>query len=471
MKPIPHADILNQIIDKVEAINFRKIANITHENEKLKPHHYYVIAVDTILQLAKKYNWGLCRNHDFIYLYNGAYWDWIDKDELKSFLGNAAEKMGVDKFTAMNFTFRDQLYKQFIALAYLPKPEQPKDIIFVNLKNGTFEVSPNNTSLRAFNINNFITYQLPFDYDENSTSPLFEKYLDTVLPEKNLQDILSEYLGYVFIGSSTLKLEKALILFGKGANGKSVFYEVVRKLFGEQNTSEYSLQTLTNETGYQRAMIANKLVNYASEINGKLGASIFKQLVSGEPVEARLPYGNPFIITDYAKLIFNCNELPKDVELSEAYFRRFLIIPFNVTIPENEQDKQLATKITDKELSGVFNWVLKGLKRLLVQKQFTDSETVRNARKQYESESDSVRLFIDEFGYVSSATDYVMIKTLYQEYRLFCQDDCFKPVNSVNFRKRLENSKILVDRKNFGKVAFVTKIAKMSAAYSQASGR
>ena len=95
----------------------------------------------------------------------------------------------------------------------------------------------------------------------------------------------------------------------------------------------------------KRAMIANKLVNYASEINGKVEASIFKQLVSGEPVEARLPYGNPFIMSDYAKLIFNCNDLPRDVEQTEAYFRRFLIIPFNVTIPEHVQDKQLAKKI------------------------------------------------------------------------------------------------------------------------------
>ena len=163
-----------------------------------------------------------------------------------------------------------------------------------------------------------------------------------------------------------------MLLYGTGANGKSVFYEIVRGLLGEQNTSEYSLQSLLMIMVILRAMIANKLVNYASEINGKLEASIFKQLVSGEPVEARLPYGKPFTLTQYAKLIFNCNELPKDVEQTEAYFRRFLIIPFEVTIPEAEQDKQLAQKIIATELSGVFNWVLQGLKRLLKQKRFTD---------------------------------------------------------------------------------------------------
>ena len=62
------------------------------------------------------------------------------------------------------------------------------------------------------------------------------------------------------------------------------------------------MQSLTNDNGYYRAMIANKLVNYASEINGKLIASLFKQLVSGEPVEARLPYGRPFTLTSMQSL-------------------------------------------------------------------------------------------------------------------------------------------------------------------------
>lgn len=204
-------------------------------------------------------------------------------------------------------------------------------------------------------------------------------------------------------------------------------------------------------------MIANRLVNYASEINGRLEASIFKQLVSGEPVEARLPYGDPFIISDYAKLIFNCNELPKDVEQSRAYFRRFLIVPFGVTIPEEEQDKQLAQKIIDGELSGVFNWVLAGLKRLLNQKKFTESKKVQDALVQYERESDSVKLFLDELGYKSSQVAFLSLKNLYFEYRKFCEDDGFKPVNKVNFTKRLEGAKIIVERKNVGKVAFVVK--------------
>ena len=208
------------------------------------------------------------------------------------------------------------------------------------------------------------------------------------MPDIERQRVLAEFLGYVFIkhGSNTLKEEKALILYGTGANGKSVFFEIVTAMFGRENVSNYSLQSLTEEKGFYRAKISNKLVNYASEISGKLEASLFKNMVSGEPVEACLKYGQPFTMTDYAKFIFNCNELPKDVEYTNAYFRRFLIIPFDVTIPENEQDKNLHAKIIEKELSGVFNWVLDGLNRLLEQKRFSECEAAQKAVEKYKIE-------------------------------------------------------------------------------------
>ncbi len=461
-KPLPHTEILGKLIDKITPIDFRGKAKLDDE-EKLKNNHYQIIVVESLLELAQTNNWGICKHLDFVYLFNGTYWKLLDQELLKRVLGDIALKMGVEEYKAKYFNFRDNLYKQFASTAYLPTPEQNNDSICINLKNGTFEIQQDgNICLREFDQNDFLIYQLPFEYRPEAEAPLFHQYLNKVLPEKRLHDILAEYLGYVFIHSSTLKLEKTLLLYGTGANGKSVFYEVVKNLLGEDNISAHSLQSLTDDTGYSRAMIANKLVNYASEINGRLEASIFKQLVSGEPVEARLPYGRPFTITKYAKLIFNCNELPKDVEQTEAYFRRFLIIPFEVTIPEAEQDKQLAQKIVSNELSGVFNWVLDGLRRLLKQKNFTECTAIHRMREQYEQESDSVKTFINEENYRSDNTGYIQIKFLYNEYKTFCSDNGFKPVNKTNFIKRLDTSKprrIEIKRMTAGMVAYLIKEA------------
>ncbi|TXK74543.1 phage/plasmid primase, P4 family [Mesonia sp. HuA40] len=455
-----HSLLLKKLLEQFKPLDFEKKANPGEEDSfKISNKHYTVIAIENVLFIAKKNDWGLCKNQGFIYLYNGSFWNEVDKESFQQFLGEAAEIMSVPKFSARYYKFKKELFEQFLSAAYLQRKEMSVDKVQINLKNGTFEINPKGVKLRPFDREDFLTYQLPFEYNKNAQAPIFTAYLDKVLPDKERQRVLAEYLGFIFIknNSRTLKEEKALILYGTGANGKSVFFEIVSALLGDANISNFSLQSLTNDTGYFRAKIANKLVNYASEINGKLESSIFKQLVSGEPVEARLPYGQPFTLKQYAKLIFNCNELPKEVEQTNAFFRRFLIIPFDVTIPPEEQDKNLHTKIIDNELSGVFNWVLEGLFRLLEQKGFSKCEAAEKAVAQYKTQSDSVKMFIEEEDYEVSATEFTLIKELYPRYRQYCLEDGYKPVNKVNFSKRLRSFDIIVERVAGNKLAaFVT---------------
>lgn len=484
-EPLPHAEILQKLLEEFETLDFETLAfpevekfrkqlkNLNSESEqakeirkrldkiKVNAKHYRILSINNVSKTALKNRWGLCKNNDFIYLYNGTYWAEIDKEIFQKFLGEAAQKMGVSWDNAQDYQFREQLFKQFLATEYLNNPIVKNGMVLINLQNGTFEISPNGTRLRPFNSLDFITYQLPFEYNPQANAPLFEDYLNTVLPDKESQRVLAEYLGYVFIkhSSNTLKEEKALILYGTGANGKSVFFDIVTALMGRENVSNYTLQNLTEEKGFYRAKISNKLLNYCSDISTKLEVAMFKQLVSGEPVEACLKYGQPFTMNDYSKFIFNCNELPKDIEHSIAYYRRFLIIPFGVTIPEHEQDKQLSHKIIANELSGVFNWVLEGLSRLLEQKHFSHCEAAKQAIEQYKTESDSVKLFIEENGYQPSSTDYKLIKELYNEYRGFCTEDGMTPVKKQNFIKRLRNSGVLIEKKNIGNVAYLTKEA------------
>lgn len=452
----PHEQIIADLLDQVQKVDFRALAGFEPDDEdaKLKKPHYLIITVEQVLELARRNRWNICRREGFFYSYNGAYWKPFDKDDLKAFLRQAAEKLGVDKFEARYVEFSKTLFDQFNETAYLPAPEANRDTTKINLQNGTYEISTARQYLRAPDAADFLTHQLPFAYDPEATAPLFNAFLDRVQPDVECQKLLAEYLGYVFISPAKLKLEKTLLLYGSGANGKSVFFEIVTALLGKENVSHYSLQSLTNEPAYCRAHLATKLVNYASEINGKLEADTFKQMVSGEPVEARLPYGQPFILTNYAKLIFNCNELPADVEHTPAYFRRFLIVPFSVTIPDHEQDKQLAPKIINAELSGVFNWVLAGLERLLTQGRFTDCKAVNDQLEAYKKQSDTVRVFLDEQGYEVSS-DHMPLKDLYRDYKSFCLENGYRPVNNRNFQKRLNASGIQTTRQKFGFVAYL----------------
>jgi putative DNA primase/helicase len=275
---------------------------------------------------------------------------------------------------------------------------------------------------------------------------MFQKYLDEVLPEKELQNIIAEFFGYIF--TKHLKMEKALFLFGGGANGKSVLFDLMNALLGKENISNFSLSNLIEE--HNRALIAYKLLNYGSEINATRTRDEFKNLVSTEPIQARLKYGNSFTMENYAKLAFNCNELPKDFDHQNAYFRRLLIIPFRVTIPENKQDKTLANKIINTELAGVFNWIIDGLKRLLKAEKFTESQIVKDTLETYKRESDNVACFIAENSYKPSSNDYILLKDLHANYKMFCMNDGARFLKKLNFKRRLESNGFQITRMNDG---------------------
>lgn len=497
--PISHSEILQKLIDQLDTIDFVAIAfpkaveirqrisdiesscnisiigndNVLSEEYKelkkklraykLTRNHLLIISIEYIIKVANENQWGLRKTNDNIYVYNGCFWSILDKEVLQKFLGEASEKIGVVKFTARYYQFREQLLKQFVCSEIYPITQRNSDIVLVNLLNGTFEISTLGNKLRQFDSMDFLTYQLPFKYDPNAVAPIFTNYLNKVLPDIERQMVLAEFLGFVFIknGSKTIKEEKALLLYGTGANGKSVFFEIVNALLGRDNVCSHQLSMITSPKDGEsyRAKLSDKLVNYASEINGNLETSIFKQMVSGEPISARMLYGQPFEMVHYAKLIFNCNELPKDVEYTNAYFRRFLIIPFDVTIPEHEQDKKLHIKIIENELSGVFNWVLAGLKRLLAQQRFSNCEAANKALEQYKLESNSIKLFLDESFYKISADDYERIGNLYSEYKSFCINDGMHPFKKINFSKQLQSLGFRLGRESGTgqKIAFLKK--------------
>jgi putative DNA primase/helicase len=452
----------DEIFDKIlESITFVKFAELTGNSDimngtkKLEQKHYIVIATEIVLEKAKTLGYQIAMNNGVVYVFNGRFWVSIPEAKLEILLGRCALKMGVDMIESKFFRFRENLLNQFFSCAYFTSPESSQDKVLINLQNGTFEVTPQKQALRAFDQKDFLRYQLPFSYDTAATAPLFQKYLDKVLPEKELQDILAEYIGYVFI--KNLKLEKVLLLYGSGANGKSVFFEIVNAMLGRENISNFSLTSLNNET--YRSNLEDKLLNYGSEIKGSLESDIFKQLASGEPIGAKRLYKDPFTMRDYAKLMFNANELPKDVEHNEAYFRRFLIVPFLVTIPTEERDPELPKKIIGNELSGVFNWVLSGLGRVLSKKGFTSSKTSSIFLEKYKNESDTVFLFLEECNYKPCFDgNGTGLTILYTDYKRYCGDFGHHANSLKSFRSRLENNKLQIHRNEKGNIVSTIKM-------------
>src|SRR5690554_4875941 len=461
---VPHSSILEIIFDELEAIDIKEESEFDAEKDKIGFRHYLVSCIQELLRVANENGFGICSNDGRVYMFNGEFWKQVRKRDFEKFLSEAAEKMGVSKYISRLFSFKEQLMKQFLSEAIEPESAKSDDYLngksLINLKNGTLEISGGDWKIRKPRMNDFMKYQLSYTYDEHAKCPMFDNFLNTVLPDVEQQMVLLEYLGYLFVKPNVLNLEKSLILYGTGANGKSVLFNIVNALLGgRENVSNYSLQNLTNESGYYRAMIGNKLVNYSSEINGRLEAAVFKQLVSCEPVDARLPYGEPFTLTNYAKLIFNCNTLPNVVENSHSFFRRLLILTFGVTIPDEEQDSQLAHKIIESELPGVLNRVLDGLDRLLRQRGFTSSKAVNKALNDYRKDDDTVGAFLNEEGYEKSEDDFVPATELYEDYKTYCFNEEIHYLTYKGFISRMRSIDIRLIRKTIGLVIFCRKVS------------
>ena len=134
-----------------------------------------------------------------------------------------------------------------------------------------------------------------------------------------------------------------------------------------------------------------------------------------------------------------------------------MILPFRVTIPKKEQDPDLSKRIIRTELSGVFNWILKGLNRLLAQKDFTPSGIVQQEVQNYQKQSDTVQLFLDDSNYEIATAQNMPFTSVFNEYRSFCMDSNYRHLSKKAFSQNMKKLGYQLKRKNYGQAIFIEK--------------
>lgn len=433
------------------------IANIDAVLRRKKSASRNAIQVETIDILNKLTSQNginfLCASNGKIYCYLTTHWNEIDSKEFRKFIKKFVIKLGASKYVAKHYKFLDEIENQFFSDSSRDfKNKENQDAILINFQNGTYNFKTK--KLESHTPVDNLTYVLNFDFNPDSKSPLFDKFLNEVLADKQKQNVVAEFIASVFIKKDVLKLEKLLLLYGTGSNGKSVVFEIVQKLLGAENITNYSLESLSDKNGYTRAEIENKLLNYSSEISSRTNPDFLKQMASGEPIPARVIYRKPFVVNNYAKLMFNANVLPKDTEDTDGFFRRFLIIHFDKVIPQDKQDNELAKKIIESELSGVFNWVMQGFERLIKNKSFSPCESSDKIVAQYRTHSDSVAMYLNEAN-ARKSLNGIKIKELYDRYRGFCIASGYKTNNRSKFEESLQNKGYTIDKVYKVKNAFI----------------
>ena len=471
-KSIQEQEIFKNILEKIEPIDFllestgsigkdlrNELKNTTdlrsreileRKIEKLIPNNKqkYVIIIRHLLELTEKLGYGMGIYNDDFYYFDGRYWVKKDKNILIAFLGEFAEKAGLEKLEALQFKTKEDLFSQFQVEALIPISKSNSSEIRIPVQNGTLIFKNGLPELSEFNKDHFLRYILPFEYNPEAKCPMFDTYFNKVLPDKSLQNICFEFIGSVY---TSLNHEKTLFLLGSGANGKSIFYNITSACFGKEKITTIPLEDLCAFQSQSTALLEDTLINFCPDIGDrKFDIGLFKRLVSREKIPVKEVYKKVFEMENYGRLAFNCNSLPKEPENSDAFHRRLLIVRFGVTIPEKERDYDLANKIIKTELSGFFNLVLEGLKRLIEQNGFSNSELLQEELRKYRTDSNSVLSFLDEERYHIHPTSKIAIDTFYQIYKEYCVRNGFHSFGIKKLNTQLRNAGFKIERSTNG---------------------
>jgi P4 family phage/plasmid primase-like protien len=288
----------------------------------------------------------------------------------------------------------------------------------LNIRTGTFV---------AYSPDLYFLNKLPVQFNEGATCPAIEAALGEVVPPEDLP-VLQEIAGYSLIRQYLY--HKAIMLLGSGENGKSLFLNLVGSLLGSQNVATRSLQDLIYNR-FATADLYQKYANVCADIPSTAlkQTGVFKMLTGEDLIAAERKHKDPFVFRNYAKLLFSANELPATQEQTHAFFRRWIILRFPyrfVKSPkaenEKQQDPELFKKLaTPEELSGLLNWALRGVRRILENGGFSGSVASDEVKALWIQKTDSLQAFVNTRVKVAAGLN--LSKAGFNKaYRQYCEE-------------------------------------------------
>lgn len=322
--------------------------------------------------------------------------------------------------------------------------EAPPGIAF---RNGVLMATPNGAAFVPHDAENRLILGLPFDYVEGADCKRWRSYLAECFAEDDDAtakiDLLQEFLGACLIGIAP-RFQKALVLYGTGENGKSVYSWVAGKLFPDSVRRAIKPQDWGKE--YYVAMMATARINIVGEMpeTDIVSGDAFKAVVTGDPIEGRHPSGRPFEVAMQAGHIFNCNRLPGTADHTWGFWRRFIIVEWLRVFPQGHpmRDNTLKERIVATEMPGVAAWAVAGASRLLARDALTVPASHDRILAGWQRDTDAVAAFIKECcePYVEGAG--VPIRELYPFFKLWAVQGGRRAIADSTFGRRLKENRI-----------------------------
>ena len=224
-------------------------------------------------------------------------------------------------------------------------------------------------------------------------------------------------VGYTAVGETTESV--LLIPYGSGANGKSVFIELIHDLLGDY-AKKTPIETLVDRRSggipndIARLQGARMVSASETDIGGRLAEGTVKAMTGGDKLIARELYKPWFEFQPAFTPWLTTNHLPEIRGTDHGIWRRIRVIPFRATFTEEQQDKTLGAKLR-AELPGILNWLVDGVRDWMARGGLDEPPSVRAATNEYRTDLDTVGLWIDECC-DTGPTQWATSKRLHQSY-------------------------------------------------------
>jgi len=329
-------------------------------------------------------------------------------------------------------------------------PVRPDDLDanawLFNVENGTIDLRSG--LLRAHDRQDLITKVAPVVYDPNAVCPRFDAFLARILPSQSLRRFVQKAIGHSLTGDT--REDVIFINYGNGSNGKTTLMQTIQALFGD-----YASQTSTDTLMIKRnegvpndvaALKGARLVAASEGEEGKrLAESLIKSLTGGDKISARFMRAEWFEFEPTFKIWLSTNHKPIIRGTDTGIWRRIRLIPFAVTIPEEECDETLPEKLR-AELPGILNWALEGCRDWL-ENGLGMPDEVKQATQAFRDEMDILARFIEDCC-IEHKNAFVSAAELYGAYRRWAEDNGERYETQTGFGKRLRERGFADERKS-----------------------
>lgn len=302
----------------------------------------------------------------------------------------------------------------------------------LNCKNCTLNLQTK--ELQPHNPADLITKMVQTSYDPEANCPIWYDFLNKIMKgNRDKIEFLKRAMGYSLSGE--INEQCLFVLHGPGANGKSTLTEIFRELlhdYAMHTTSDSLLHSKSSPIRNDLARLNGARFVSAVEIGmgKKLDEALVKQLTGGDQVTARFLYNEYFEYKPSFKLFISANHRPEIRGTDNGIWRRIHLIPFDVTIPSEEIDKDLPMKLR-QELPGILAWAVNGCIEWQSQG-LNPPDSIKAATADYRAEMDILSSFIEDKCNCQSS-ERVAVGDLYEAFKKWSDFACQETVGKKIF--------------------------------------